>query len=80
MIYNTKHFFKPDLVIFISLCHMHHTMPPKKEKAEKVHSVRVRKDLEDWVNSKIESQQLGSWTHAIEWGLTLLKEKLEKKK
>ena len=55
-------------------------MPPKKGKSEKIHSVRVKKDLEEWVNSKIESQQLGSWTHAIEWGLALLKEKLESKK
>jgi hypothetical protein len=54
-------------------------MSPRKEKSEKIHSVRVRKDLEDWVESKIESQEIGSWTHAIEWGLVLLKEKLEKK-
>lgn len=55
-------------------------MPPRKEKSEKIHSVRVRKDLEDWVDSKIESQELGSWTHAIEWGLNLLREKLENRK
>jgi hypothetical protein len=55
-------------------------MPPKKEKSQKIHTVRVRKDLEDWVEAKIASQELGSWTHAIEWGLTLLKEKLGSKK
>lgn len=55
-------------------------MPSKKDKSQKIHSVRVRKDLEEWVELKISSQELGSWTHAIEWGLTLLKEKLESKK
>jgi len=54
-------------------------MPSKKDKSQKIHSVRVRKDLEDWVNDKINSQDIGSWTHAIEWGLSLLKEKFEKK-
>ena len=51
----------------------------KKEKSEKVHSVRVSKELEAWVESKIKSHELGSWTHAIEWGLSLLKEKLDRK-
>jgi hypothetical protein len=55
-------------------------MPPKKDKSQKIHSVRVRKELEDWVEQKITSQEIGSWTHAIEWGLTLLKEKLSSKK
>jgi hypothetical protein len=55
-------------------------MPLKKDKSQKIHSVRVRKELEDWVEIKIASQEIGSWTHAIEWGLTLLKEKLESKK
>jgi hypothetical protein len=55
-------------------------MPTRKDKSEKAHSVRIRKDLENWVNSKIQSQEIGSWTHAIEWGLTLLREKLENKK
>jgi hypothetical protein len=59
---------------------MYYTMSPKKEKSKKVHSVRIRKDIENWVESKIESQKLGSWTHAIEWGLTLLKDKFESKK
>jgi hypothetical protein len=55
-------------------------MSSKKDKSQKIHSVRVRKDLEIWVESKINSQEIGSWTHAIEWGLTLLKEKMESKK
>ncbi len=55
-------------------------MPPKKDKYTKIHSVRIKKELEAWVESKISSQELGSWTHAIEWGLTLLKDKLESKK
>ena len=55
-------------------------MPPKKDKSQKIHSVRLRKELEDWFEAKIESQEIGSWTHAIEWGLTLLKEKMESKR
>jgi len=51
----------------------------KKPKGE-THSVRIDKDLDNWVASKIASNELGSWSHAIQWGLTLLKEKLEKKK
>ncbi len=51
----------------------------KPEKSEKVHSVRVNKQIEQWVEEKIQTHQLGSWTHAIEWGLTLLQQKLEKK-
>jgi Arc/MetJ-type ribon-helix-helix transcriptional regulator len=51
----------------------------KKPKGE-THSVRIDKDLDDWVESEIKSKELGSWSHAIQWGLTLLKEKLEKKK
>lgn len=54
-------------------------MSPRKKGRKKgeTHSVRIDKDLDEWVQSKIESKQLGSWSHAIEWGLTLLKEKLE---
>ena len=55
-------------------------MPGKKEKSDKVHSVRISKDVEQWVESKIDSHELGSWTHAIEWGLNLLKEKFELEK
>ena len=56
---------------------IHHTNMPKPEKSEKVHSVRVNKELEEWIESKIESHELGSWTHAIEWGLSLLKKKIK---
>ena len=41
---------------------------------------RTPKELSDWVESKIASRQLGSWSHAIEWGLTLLRETFESKK
>jgi Arc/MetJ-type ribon-helix-helix transcriptional regulator len=51
----------------------------KKPKGE-THSVRIDKDLDDWVESKITSSELGNWSHAIQWGIILLKEKLEKKK
>lgn len=56
-----------------------YNMSPRKKGRKKgeTHSVRIDKDLDEWVQSKIESKQLGSWSHAIEWGLTLLKEKLD---
>ena len=57
-------------------------MSPRTSKRPKgeSHSVRIDKELDKWVESKIASRQLGSWSHAIEWGLTLLKEKMEIKK
>ena len=57
-------------------------MSPRTSKRPKgeSHSVRIDKELDKWVESKIASRQLGSWSHAIEWGLTLLKEKMENKK
>ncbi|MBU0498165.1 MAG: hypothetical protein KKG04_09490 [Candidatus Thermoplasmatota archaeon] len=57
-------------------------MSPRTSKRPKgeSHSVRIDKELDKWVESKIASHQLGSWSHAIEWGLTLLKEKMEPKK
>jgi len=57
-------------------------MSPRKSKRPKgeSHSVRIDKELDKWVESKIATHHLGSWSHAIEWGLTLLKEKMETKK
>jgi len=57
-------------------------MSPRTSKRPKgeTHSVRIDKELDKWVESRIASRQLGSWSHAIEWGLTLLKEKIESKK
>ena len=57
-------------------------MSPRTSKRPKgeSHSVRIDKELDKWVESKISTRQLGSWSHAIEWGLTLLKEKMEIKK
>ena len=57
-------------------------MSPRTSKRPKgdTHSVRIDKELDVWVESKISSKQFGSWSHAIEWGLTLLKEKMESKK
>lgn len=52
-------------------------MARKQEKSSKVHSVRVSKELDEWVEKKIKSHEFGSWTHAIEWGLALLKEKFQ---
>jgi hypothetical protein len=63
-------------VVFVYNMSPRTTKRPKGES----HSVRIDKDLEKWVESKIASRQLGSWSHAIEWGLSLLKEKIESKK
>ena len=63
-------------VVFVYKMSPRTTKRPKGES----HSVRIDKELEKWVESKIASRQLGSWSHAIEWGLSLLKEKLESKK
>jgi hypothetical protein len=60
-------------VVFVYKMTPRTTKRPKGES----HSVRIDKELEKWVESKIASRQLGSWSHAIEWGLSLLKEKLE---
>ena len=59
-----------------------YSMSPRISKRPKgeTHSVRIDKELDRWVESRIESKQFGSWSHAIEWGLTLLKDKLESKK
>ena len=57
-------------------------MSPGKIKRPKgeTHSVRIDKELDAWVESKIESRQIGSWSHAIEWGLMVLRDELESKK
>jgi len=57
-------------------------MSPRTSKRPKgeTHSVRIDKELDQWVESRIAVKQFGSWSHAIEWGLTVLKEKLESKK
>ena len=62
-------------VVFVYIMSPRTTKRPKGES----HSVRIDKELETWVETKIESKQIGSWSHAIEWGLTLLREKIEKK-
>jgi hypothetical protein len=63
-------------VVFVYRMSPRTTKRPKGE----THSVRIDKELDKWVESKIASRQIGSWSHAIEWGLSLLKEKLETKK
>jgi len=65
----------------VSVVFVYNMSPRKKgRKKGETHSVRIDKELDDWVQSKIESHELGSWSHAIEWGLTLLREKIESKK
>jgi len=63
-------------VVFVYIMSPRTTKRPKGD----THSVRINKELDDWVESKIASNELGSWSHAIQWGLKLLKERLEKKK
>jgi len=57
-----------------------YTMSPRTTKRPKgeTHSIRVDKELDKWVESKIASKQIGSWGHAVEWGLTLLRREIEK--
>jgi hypothetical protein len=60
-------------VVFVYRMSPRTTKRPKGE----THSVRIDKELDKWVESKIASRQIGSWSHAIEWGLSLLKEKID---
>jgi len=39
-------------------------------------SITLPKDLDDWVLSKIETRDFANFTHAVEKGLILLKEKM----
>ena len=57
-------------------------MSPVKKKRQKgeSHSVRIDKELDAWVETKIESHEIGSWSHAFEWGVILLKKHFESKK
>ena len=63
-------------VVFVYIMSPRTTKRPKGES----HSVRIDKELDKWVESKIESKQIGSWSHAIEWGLMLLRKKLDNEK
>ena len=40
-------------------------------------SITLPKDLDNWVKSKIETRDFANFTHAVEKGLLLLKEKME---
>ena len=53
---------------------------PKIERRKIKTGITIDPDLFDWVQSKIESKEFANLTHAVERGLTLLREKLESKK
>jgi len=40
-------------------------------------SITLPKDLDEWVKSKIETRDFANFTHAVEKGLLLLKEKMD---
>ncbi|MFW6121791.1 MAG: hypothetical protein ACOC80_12980 [Petrotogales bacterium] len=40
-------------------------------------SITIDPELYNWVQSKIESMRFVNLTHAVDWGLALLKEKIE---
>ena len=43
-------------------------------------SITIDPDLFKWVQSKIETREFSSLTHAVERGLILLREKIESKR
>jgi Arc/MetJ-type ribon-helix-helix transcriptional regulator len=53
---------------------------PKVKRRKIKTGVTLDPELYDWIQSKIKTRQFSNVTHAIERGLILLKEKLEKEK
>lgn len=43
-------------------------------------SITLPKDIDDWVNSKIETREFANFTHAVERALIILKKQMESKK
>jgi Arc/MetJ-type ribon-helix-helix transcriptional regulator len=55
--------------------------PTIKESKRKVKTgVTIEPELYQWISKKIEDRTFSNVTHAVNWGLSLLKEKLEKNK
>lgn len=52
---------------------------PKVERRKIKTGVTIDPDLFDWIQSKIKTKEFSNLTHAVERGLILLKEKMEKK-
>ncbi len=52
---------------------------PKIERRKIKTGVTIDPELFDWVQSKIKTKEFSNLTHAVERGLMLLKEKMEKK-
>ena len=42
--------------------------------------VTIEPELYQWISRKIEDRTFSNVTHAVNWGLSILKEKFEKKK
>jgi len=53
---------------------------PKKERRKIKTGVTLDPELFDWIQSKIKTKEFSNLTHAVERGLILLREKIEKKK
>ena len=53
---------------------------PKVNRRKIKTSVTIDPDLFNWVQEKIKTREFSSITHAIERGLILLKEEVERKK
>ncbi len=55
--------------------------PSKKESKKKVKTgVTIEPELYRWVSQKIDERVFSNVTHAVNWGLSLLKEKFENEK
>lgn len=53
---------------------------PKISRHKVKTSITLDPELYEWINSKIKSKEFANLTHAVERGLTLLREKIESKK
>lgn len=66
--------------VFISFYRIQTYMArPKIERHKIKTSITLEPELYQWVQSKIKSKEFANLTHAVERGLTLLKEKMEGK-
>ena len=53
--------------------------PAKKESNKRVKTgVTIEPELYDWISKKIDERVFSNVTHAVNWGLSLLKDKFEK--
>jgi Arc/MetJ-type ribon-helix-helix transcriptional regulator len=53
--------------------------PAKKESQKKVKTgVTIEPELYQWISKNIDERKFNNVSHAVNWGLALLKEKFEK--